>query len=525
MILSKIKSIIIFFALTVTASAHSLADNIDAVLADSVPLLLAELREEHNVKVIAVLPFRFKHPSKEGEQFSGAIIQTNMANRIQNAMAMYRDPEKPVDIIFDALSQARKTIPDAHFLTEEKRKALFNVDYALPVGGKKVRPDALITGVIEASADWTVLKLNFQCCLKSNPKIVIDDFDLEPQVIKTDYSSLVAVGKGYKLPANALSSRGANAMLRVEGLLSEIEKEIEQDKQLGIDSLLERVGKRPSQIPFQDDPVSLTVKYDGQTQNLMKDSVPGSTNFTVNDPKEGQKVTFELSNKKDQRLGVVITVNGQSLSDGEFGDNPDAVTKFILEPNKTYEIPGIYQKDRKGYQPIVGLPESETRRIERKIPADVVGLLHMYIYEAMPDVTTEVNASSDNSTPQKPQQSSLGTQRTGASSIVFEKTRIANDESMGLVFYGTAKDGSAVKRRATGSFSMSSSESPSNSWEDLAGKIKANLISTGESGKGLMAGVGEIQPKEIQTDKLGDVIQTHAYIIRYFSVAQDGSSE
>jgi hypothetical protein len=519
----KTKRIVVFLLLALTASSPTYADSIDELILKNVPILLSDIKEiiKPEVKVIAVLPFRLKHTSEGQEQFSGAIIQTNMAKRVQNAIALFRDPQKPIDVIFDALAQARKKIPDANFLNAASRKALFNIDYALPVNDKPVKPDLLLTGVVEASEDWSELRVSFEYVLKSNPEKIYSHSETKDNVIKTDYSSLVATGKGYKLTKQLTSSRGMNKPLRVEGVRDEIENEVALDKQQGIDSLFDRIGKPLPAKPFEGDPVLLTIKYDGQPQDFLKDSVPGSTNFSIKDPKEGQVVTFELTNETTQRVGVVITVNGHSLSDDEAGDNPDAFTRFILEPKTKYEIPGIYQKDRKGYQKVVGLSDNDTSDFAESLPTEVVGLIHMYVYQSQePTPTLPADPKAPDADRKERQQASAGTQLTGSQSLAFEKSNFSNDDQMGISYFGTGRDGKSRKIKATGSFSVPSAALKTNSWDQLAQKISENLRTSASSGRGLMAGTGDIQPKEIPTDKLGEVAQTHAYIIRYLSMAE-----
>ncbi len=528
--------IVLLYSTLLGSNSFAGADNIDVALSETVPLLMQKLKEK-NIKTVGVLPFRLKQDGK-GDQFSGSMIQTNLALRLEQALVVYRSERAPIDVIFGMLTQARKAIPDAQWLTEAGRKDLFQLSYELPIGDSKLTPDAFVTGVVEVSADWRDTKIFFEYCLASEPSKLNKS---GPYSLKTDRKMLVSMGKGYSVSSKVVASRGVDSALVMEGVQQDVDFQIQEDQKSGVSTPEQRVGKPVSTNPFQSAPVTLTVKYDGQPQSFMRDNLPGSSNLTINDPKGGQRVTFELKNNTANRVAVVLSINGRSMLYDEYAANPDDLSKFVLEAGKTYSVAGVYQKDHKGVQPVVGLSDSQTSDVARQIPTEALGMIHMYVYQPASNVsgTTDVKNTgatgsggqgSDNKTVgngTSNQTTNSGTsgsltnstkQQSTAQSPSFERSEIEQWKS-GFNF-ALARDAGGKSVKATGSFSPTETTVKAKSWEELADGIAKNLVSGTNTSKGLMLGQGGVQNQEIATSKIGEIQQTEAVVIRYLSVAQ-----
>jgi len=528
--------ILLFYSSVLSSTGFAGADNIDVALSETVPLLMQKLKEK-NVKTVGVLPFRLKQEGK-GEQFSGSIIQTNLALRLEQALVVYRSERAPINVIFGMLTQARKVLPEAQWLTEAGRKELLQLSYELPIGDAKLSPDAFVTGVIEVTADWRDTKIFFEYCLASEPAKLTKS---GPYALKTDRKMLVSMGKGYSVSSKALASRGVDSAMVMEGVQQDVDFQIQEDQKSGVSTPEQRVGKPVSVSPFQSAAVTLTVKYDGQSQSFMKDNLPGSTNLTINDPKGGQRVTFELKNNTSNRVAVVLSINGRSLLYDEYAANPDDLSKFVLDAGKTYAVAGVYQKDHKGVQPVVGLSDSQTTDVAKRIPTEALGMIHMYVYQAAASSVSGASGSTNSAGPVGGQGStssvlngagnqgtnsgtngnlgSASNQQTTAQSPSFERSEIEQWKS-GFNF-ALARDAGGEPVRANGSFSPSgTSEGKAKSWNDLADSIAKTVVNGSSASRGLMLGQGGIQNQDIQTSQIGKIQQTEAFVIRYLSVAK-----
>ena len=518
--------------------ASSGSDNIDVALTETVPLLMLKLLDK-DVKCVGVLPFRLKQQGKP-DQFSGSIIQTNVALRVEQAMTVYRNPEKPIDVIFGLLSQARKAVPNAQYINAAGRKELFQLSYDLPVGNAQAKPEALVTGVIEVSADWRDSRIFFEYCLAADPANI---FKSGPYALKTDRIMLVSMGRGFSVPAKALASRGVDSELVLEGVQQDVDFQLQEDRKLGIQSPAERVGKPTPVNPFQNAPVTLSIKYDGKAQAFMKDNITGSTNLTVNDPQAGQRVTFELRNNLASQVAVVLAINGRSLLFDEYAANPDDLSKFVLEAGKTYAVDGVYQQDLKGVQPVLGLSDTQSSDMAKKIPSEALGMIHMYIYQPAKlvasgssqassrkdndlasgtqksiDATSPGGGKSASNSGASGKQSGAGSQQTSSPSPTFQRSEIEQWQS-GFDF-SLARDAGSKPVRANGTFSPKSTGFKAQSWDDLADGIAKNLIDSSSSSRGLMLGQGSVQQQEIPKSQIGLIQPTDAYVIRYLSVAK-----
>ena len=525
----------------VSASVAHAGDNIDVAISETVPLLLAKLKEQ-NLKTVGVLPFRLKQSGKE--ELAGALIQTNMALRIEQAMAVYRDPDQPVNVAFGTLNQARKSIPDAEFLTSKGRKKLFDVSYELPVGETKAKLDGFVTGVVEVSPDWRTTKIYFEYCLASNPAKLNKS---GPFDIKTDRKMLVSMGKGFTTPKQ-LASRSITTALVMEGVQNDIDFQLQEDKKADIKSPEQRVGRPISTNPFQSAPVTLKVKYDNQDQVLTQDEFGGKGNATIVDPKAGQKVTFELTNNTDKKVGVVLAINGKSLLYDEYTVNPDEASKFVLDPRRTYSVAGVYQRDHKGIQPVVGLSDSQTSEITKAIPSEAAGLIHMYVYQESAGRSSGSGSTGSGSTGGGSTGSgSTGSGSTGSGSTGSGSTdggstgggstgggSTGTGTESGNVFYlrdeietfqdgfsfGYARDAGGKKVQAMGSFSPTGTIGKAKTWDDLADNIAKNIVTPSSTSRGLMVGQGGVESQAIQSSEIGTVQQTDTFIIRYLSIAK-----
>jgi hypothetical protein len=297
--------------LAVCAGTSSAAegDTLDAVLMEQAPQILKYLRD-HKYQNVGVLKFRVK----QGEALSDNVGPLNLtiANRLEVALVLANDPQEPVGIIERASNAVFRSPPAlrlrASYLTEEGRRALFQVsEYRLPWGnGKPVEPNAFLTGIVEFSDDWRQMTVT----VKAFDRTTKEDVDTVCTfTAPVDFRTLAESGRSYQL-----GTRGPNES---ELLAQAIDHS-------------QRVEKKTEKSPLEtgQSPVELKVLYNGQEVPVV--------DGRVREPQKGEKVTFVLTNRTNDRHSVVLKVNGENTLFREPYE-PTQCHKWILEPRNQPE--------------------------------------------------------------------------------------------------------------------------------------------------------------------------------------------
>jgi hypothetical protein len=450
-------------------SGAGLADNIDRELVRQAPKIMQYLRDK-GYKNVGVLTFRMQR-GDETTTYRGALINSNMAERLEQALILAIDPEHPINIISQARTTAVAKIRDAGYKTPEDRQKLFGLRYELPLDqeNKYVTADAFLTGKVWVSPNFAKVVIGISVFDKHHPEPFPRILSFE---VASDRFMLADVGRGFSLSQRGLKfARGADDDDDILKSVSQEEDEKEQakkDEEKTEDTSADTTADLPEGFP-----VKLTIRYDDMAQDLKPDSAGGDTNFTVVDPKEGQKVAFDIKNVSNERLGVVLTVNGYNTLYEEEGDFAK-MTRWIIEPNKEYRVRGFYQKDKKTFYPIEGVSDDRSKTYWSDL-GDAAGLIHLYVFRTRPEGIDLASASVSR----------------GSESFKPVGAR-------------------GVDRK------------PAKSWLDL----QRQIVSNGElarkfGGRGLMMSASELQKQELTTGDLGAVHNTDTMIIRYYSIAAE----
>ncbi len=525
-------------------------DNIDEALTKLVPSVMVAFKNR-GFTTVGVLPFQLKTPGV-AESTAGAQIQTNLAIRLERALTLFRDPDQPVDVVFDALKQARESDPNAHYLTAQGRVSLFMPSYSLPISAQRQKIDCFVSGIVEASSDWSEITLSLQYFTSSAPDRVVQS---SPLKIKTDFNVLSQMGKGYVIPRNMIGAKGG-----VQGVILDPSFNLGD----GAASYDEAGIGEPIQGTSQHDcPVEVTVRYGGKPVSLRKDAYGESLEFTIPDPGEGEQVTFDVRNKTDERIGVVLAVNGRSILYDLYAGNPDGLPKFVFEPQQLIRLNGVYQSSLETYQPIVGLSDVETDSYAARLPAQFAGAIQVYVYQTANAVSATSGVSSSNlsttngigesqSSPtlsptesfSRPSEANSGIaskevsqgfrRNTGTSPIenANSNSQIPTPNSPTQIFlptdddfltgfkYSSAKaiDGSNM---AKGSFNSNVKVGEFSDWQELQKHIAKGLV-LGPA-KGMMAFQGELEKQKVAIKKLDAVQRTAVMQIRYLTLARSAT--
>jgi hypothetical protein len=316
------------------------ADNLDKELVKKAPEVLAHLQKQ-GYKNVGVLKFMVKKGKNE-LSFNSGSINHNLATRLENALILAVDPEKPVGIIRDATAVAAVAEPKHTHLTPEGRTALFKVSYPLAWGNQKVAADAFLSGIVALSPDMKETSVQFVVFDRKSAKL--EDLKGANFKVSTDRSILADSGQSFVLNKRSMTKR--------DGF----------DEEAAANSAsLDPVTPTPTPgSSIFDTYLKLEVKYDGQVQTMTPDSASGGEFKMSPDPKEGQKVEFVLNNISGQRLGVLLKINGKSAFGGQ-EDEDDRCALWILEAGASSTLRGFYDEFAKKVDAFKVLSDEESR--------------------------------------------------------------------------------------------------------------------------------------------------------------------
>lgn len=493
-------------------------DSVDRMLADQAPNLLQQLRSS-GVRSVAVVPFRLRHPEAEAS-LKGAVIQTNFAVKLERALATFYSRREPVRVVFDAWNQVLGGDRRASFATTADRNKLFAKHFQLPVQSPPIRVDALVTGEIQPSRDYRSTTFTFEFCLRDDPERW--QRAIAPTVIQTDRDVLVAMGRGFSVSDRRIASRSVNEDDVMASVSEDVRWAEEQDKELGIASASDRVDVT-LEHPFDDFPVQLRILYDKRPQPIQFDTIGGRFNGTVKDPQAGQRVTFELDNKRNETLAVILSVNGQNTLYGGDATDLSRAAQWVLQPGQSYAVDGIYSEDRKTMVPLFGVSDERTETLLRDgyVNPELAGLIAIHVFRETP-----TSAASQ-------QQSDIKWKVDGRATgekLLQEVKSVSEDSPSDTQDLDTSLDGD--KSEATGfnmglvrglqtggSFHPHENANVAASWSKLKDKLFIAATRGGDS-RGLMIATGPQEQVDVKTRELGQTELIASAIIRYLSVAR-----
>jgi hypothetical protein len=345
-------------------AATSRANTLDSELLRQMPRVIKYLQEK-GYRNVGVLTFRLRREGFE-PSFQGALINNNMTERLENAMVLARDSEKPVQVISQARRTAATKLVGASYRTPGDRKRLFDLSYELAVreGARFVSADAFLTGEVATGRDLAMATVTLDCFDRMHPEKYTHVLSFN---VATDRDLLADMGQGFSLQRRG--TRFARDIPSETDLLG-----AERDNGEGWKSQT----TRPVSATSTALPVQLSICYDNQPQDLTQE-LAGPNNWTVKGPLPAQNVVFNLRNTTDRKVGVVLLVNGYNTLYSEYGLEPIQWSRWILEPGKEYRVKGFYKKDRKTFTPIQGTA-AHNSRVSTNDFADTTGLIHMHVF-------------------------------------------------------------------------------------------------------------------------------------------------
>lgn len=343
----------------------SAADNIDNELLVRAPMIIKECRNRGYSRV-GVLTFMYQREN-QSSKFTGAAICSNMATRLENALALKISSQEPQFVLLpQAAEHAAHTIKAASYRTPADRERLFGMQL-LPLWGdsRAQTADAFLIGKVRASRDFRMLTISIGAFDRQSL------FDIVEFSVKTDRYALADLGQGFSAARNRVRGVSDDDILTGVAIGSQQTGSQQQDA---------------AAVSSADVPVQLTVYYDQQPQSVRDDAAAdGSFNYALQEPRPGQSLTFGLRNVTDKPLGVVLLVNGVSTLYEQEGDAAD-LTKWVLLPGKEYRVKGFHQEGNEKYFEITTLTEEESqRRYDDLGGAKFAGLIHLHVFQQRTD--------------------------------------------------------------------------------------------------------------------------------------------
>lgn len=305
------------------------ADNLDKELMTQAAAIFKVL-QARKCQNVGVLKFMVK-VGKGEPSFNAGALNHNLAARLENALILANDADHPLGIIRDATSVALGQAPKATYGTAAGREALFKVNYPLAWGKEKVSADAFLTGMVELSPDMQTTTVNIAYFNRNAAKLE----ELTKFSVKTDRNILADSGQSFALAKRCLQKRGA-----IEELEAEAAKAA---------AALQN-GEKPTSADGPQEPTtlfSLAVYADGKHIESKRDPANHNRHKLQGNLASGQQIELRVKNQLDEKLGVVLKVNGLSTINKEEYDM-NQCTRWILEPKGEYAVRGFYMDDGSG---------------------------------------------------------------------------------------------------------------------------------------------------------------------------------
>lgn len=304
---------------------------------------------------IGVLKFRVQKGSRPLTASVGT-LNLLIADKLEAALRIAdRDADEPLGITYRASTTADQ-IPKASHLTPEGMKLLFAKTYRLANREGREPIDAFLTGVVLVSADLVDMEVFALAFGRDDTKL---QKVVPPFTVPIDAGILPEIGESFQL-RSALGAPGAGADDPIEAARR----------------VRENVTK---EFPLAGNAAAgFRIFYDGEPIDLRYDE--GTGEAYVPEPREGQKVTFQLErgDRLPERLGVVVKVNGENTLYRE--KLPDLeCKKWVLYPNTPPITISGFQKDLHTAEAFLTLSWEESKENEMYYGADV-GMITVVVF-------------------------------------------------------------------------------------------------------------------------------------------------
>jgi hypothetical protein len=288
------------------------AAHLDEGLLKAAPDLLIYLKKE-GYRNVGVLPFKVKKGTRQAS-YLGAPLTASMPGRLENALIMSQGKNEAaaIGIIRDAAGMASRAKVGSYTRSPVAFTKLFKTSYNLAWGGKKVKADAFLTGIVSNTGDRSETTVQIQFFTpksRSGGSLKVVNVG-DPIVVKTDRSLLRDMGYTYAL-ARSMTKRGVTAARRDQQAVDQVVQQEQGKKQ-------QKQGQSGAITPDNIAGFAFELRYSGvkQTFRPMAQSQQGAKarDYLADPVMPGTAVTMALTPllPDGKKLGIVLKVNGRS---------------------------------------------------------------------------------------------------------------------------------------------------------------------------------------------------------------------
>jgi len=325
---------------------HAQADNLDKALKTNAPALLSKLK---NTPYIGILPFAISFNQGEKSYSNAGMLNRNFPDRLLTSLQAenleqntnFKFIENTGDVLLSKkLNPFDLNLGDNLF---KEQFLMLNKTNVL----QKVNADAFLTGTITLLQSGLV-ETQINLVKKENPKNLVTLLDF-----KTKMDNSIAIDAG----RSRVSRNIADTLPQQNNYFSLVDLSIESNGKI--------IKRKPG---FNDEAFQLE-----------------------QDLSTGHPVQFKLKNLSQQKLGVVLLVNGLNTTDSsESYLDYIQYTEWILDPKKDdFVIKGFYDPKGENYKEFKVVDEKEALGVDGFLVNKELGLIQLLVFEYRPDTGVE----------------------------------------------------------------------------------------------------------------------------------------
>lgn len=330
---------------------------------------------------VAVLKFDVK-TATQASNFQAGLANAKLAQKLENLLILTNNPKDPLFVLSDAAEASASLPPNATWRTPEGRAALAKLK-KLPLAwdsSQALNPDGFVTGELAIAPDGATTTVTLYGFTAAHPTELRKLHTVapppaagrQPLALASDRSILALAGISY-----AVSHAGSGRAVADKAAAAQASRQFTEP------TSFTRAVK--------EGPVRLDVVVNGEVVDITADADhPGGGRFSrsnMKEPKEGDVITFRLTNTSDTRTYAVLLAvncrNTNSLGKESSLNNRDAKDQelWVLGPKEAVSIKGFYtDRDQGSVEEFRVLGDQQSKSMYTLMSGEYRGLITMYVF-------------------------------------------------------------------------------------------------------------------------------------------------